>query len=438
MRIGYLDCFSGVAGDMWVGALLDLGVPFEALQAAVQSLRLEGVRIQREAVLRAGIAATRFVVQVDGREPGAAPEPTPGDHHHHPHAHDHGHDHAHDHAHDHPHGEAHAHVHAHGDAPVQAGRPHRHLADIRAILHRADLPDVVRQQCDAVFAAIAEAEARQHGCSVDTVHFHEVGAEDTIVDIVCACLGTHLLGIDRLYSSAVAVGSGTVRCEHGLLPVPAPGTLDLLFGMPVRHGGLCGERTTPTGAALLRVLVAEFEPQFHWVPGARGHGAGRRDDDGHANVLRLTVGEQRDAHSATAVQELSCQLDTATGETLAWLLDELLRRGALDAFATPIVMKKGRPAQQLTALCDDAHADALQTFLLEESSSLGVRRRRLERAVLERWQESRATALGPVAYKVARLPSGALLARPEDDELRRLCAAHGLSRSEVLRRLLAE
>lgn len=394
MRIGYLDCFSGVAGDMWVGALLDLGVPLSALQAAVASLDLPGVTIRQERVQRAGIAACRFLVDVVAAPP----------HHHHDHAH----------------------------------HAHRHLADIRTLLARADVPAGVRAQCEAVFLAIAEVEARQHGTGIEQVHFHEVGAEDTIVDVLCACLGTHLLGLERLYSSAVAVGSGTVRCEHGVLPVPAPGTLDLLYGMPVRQGGLLGERTTPTGAALLKVLVAEFEPQFTWLPGARGHGAGARDDDGQPNLLRLVVGELPSPGSATSVHELCCQLDTADGEAIGWLLDELLRRGALDAYATAVVMKKGRPGFLLTAICDDGCADPLATFLLEESSSLGVRRQRLRRDVLERWQERRQTPFGEVAFKVARLPSGRLLARPEDDEVRRLCAEHGLPRAEALRRLLPD
>ncbi|MCA8950002.1 MAG: LarC family nickel insertion protein, partial [Planctomycetes bacterium] len=220
--------------------------------------------------------------------------------------------------------------------------------------------------------------------------------------------------------------------------VPAPATAALLRGIPVRTGGLAGERTTPTGAALLRVLADAFDEPLTLRSEAIGYGAGSRDDPQVPNLLRLTVGTASPPGgpgSATTVVELCCQLDTAAGELVGWLLDELVARGALDAFATPIQMKKGRPGLMLTALCDEARAPALRTLLLEESTSLGVRYQSFAREVLERWQERRATALGDVTWKCARLPSGAVVARPEDDELRRLCREHGLGRAEVLRRL---
>ncbi|MGE3174483.1 MAG: nickel pincer cofactor biosynthesis protein LarC [Planctomycetota bacterium] len=419
MRIGLLDCFSGVSGDMWVGALLDAGLPLAALEEVVARLGLPGVRVRREAVLRAGLAGTRFVVEVHGREPGRALDDA-----------------------------LHGAPSAGGPVlrPLAAGplvqpaaaaaaHEHRRLRDIERIVDGARLPDPVRERCLQVFLAIADVEARAHATTRDDVHFHEVGAVDTIVDIVCACYGTHALGIERLYASAVAVGSGTVRAAHGVLPVPAPATLELLFGVPVRHGGLAGERTTPTGAALLRALVHEFEPQLSWVPDARGYGAGTRDDPAVPNLLRLQLGTLRAPSSPTAVDELQCQLDTATGEQIGWLLDEALSRGAVDAFAQPVQMKKGRPGWLLTVLVDPGRAEALTTMLLEESSTLGVRRHRVDRAVLERWQERRDTALGAVVFKCARLPSGAAVARPEDDEVRRLCGELGIGRAEVLRRL---
>ncbi|MEC7584627.1 MAG: nickel pincer cofactor biosynthesis protein LarC [Planctomycetota bacterium] len=420
MRIGYLDCFSGVAGDMWVGALLDAGLDIADLQSAVASLELPGVTVRAQQVTRCSLAGIRFVVERDGVEIGRAPIELP----------------------------ASAGV---GETAVQQLRPmtpgalapktaasahsHRRLADIVEILERAALPDTVAKNCLRTFEAIAEVEARAHATTIEEVHFHEVGAEDTIVDIVCACLGTELIGIERLYSSAVTVGTGTVRAAHGVLPVPAPATLELLFGVPVRQGVLTGERTTPTGAALLKTLVHEFEPTFTWLPGVRGYGAGTKDDGKVPNLLRLAIGELRDPGSAAELLELSCQLDTATGEQLGWLLDEALRRGATDVFATPVHMKKGRPGHLLTVLCEASRGDDLVTWLLEESSSLGVRQHAVSRAVLERWQQTRSTEFGPVQFKVARLPSGVEAARPEDDEVRRLCAEHGLSRAELLRRL---
>ena len=382
MNIGFLDCFSGVSGDMWVGALVDLGLPLQSLEGAVASLDLPGVEISAEKVLRAGMAGTRFLVQV-----------------------------------------------------VETGS-HRHLGDILAILQRAELPDAVQARCREVFELLADAEARVHGSTREAVHFHEVGGEDTIVDVVCACLGTHLLNLDVLYSSAVVTGKGTVDCEHGVMPVPAPGAMGNLFGIPLRSGGPDVECVTPTGAALLKTLVHTFEPQLTWTPERAGYGAGTRDNPGHPNLLRLTRGVLQRAAGETQLWEIACNLDTATGETLAYLIEAALQRGAADAFATPIHMKKGRPGHQLNALVDEAHREDLTRFLLEESSTLGLRMHRVERQVLERWEETRHTSLGPVRFKVARLPSGHTLARPEDDELLRLGREHGLSRQELRRRLL--
>ncbi|MEO6596599.1 MAG: nickel pincer cofactor biosynthesis protein LarC [Planctomycetota bacterium] len=400
-----LDAWSGVAGDMWVGALLDAGVSLAPLVTAVRSLQLPSVSIRAAKVLRGGLSGTKFDVDVGASE-GAFTA-------------------------------AAASSHAGVRLPGQhAAHGHRGLREIEAIVRRADLPAAVVASCLSTYRAIGEVEAAAHGCSIDEVHFHEVGAEDTIVDVVCACLGTHLLSVERIYANGIAVGSGTVRAAHGLLPVPAPATAALLRGIPVRSGGLAGERTTPTGAALLRTLVAEFDVPITFVAEAIGYGAGTRDDPAVPNLLRLTVGTSVDKTSATELVELQCQLDTATGEQVGWLLDELLQRGAVDAFATPLHMKKGRPGLLLTVLCDDARAGPLTNLLLEESSSLGVRRHRVQRCVLERWQETRETSLGPVVFKVARLPSGAAVGRPEDSEVRRLCEAHSLGRAEVLRRLL--
>jgi len=386
--------------------MLDAGVPFEPLVAAVRSLQLPGVSIRREQVLRASLRGTHFRVDVGGVPDSGAFTLLPQ--------------------------KAHAGIqqpNAHGD------HVHRRLDDIVRIVAAAELPEPVVDRCVAVYRAIGEVEAKAHGTTIDHVHFHEVGAEDTIVDVVCACLATHLLGVDRIHCNGVAVGSGTIRAAHGVLPVPAPATAELLRGIPVRTGGLQGERTTPTGAALLKTLVHAFDEPVSIVADAIGYGAGTRDDPDVPNLLRVTVGHRVASGSALDLIELSCQLDTATGEQVGWLLDELLQKGAVDAFATPVTMKKGRPGLLVTALCDDAHADALGNLLLEESSTLGVRRHRVERRVLERWQETRETDFGEVTFKCARLPSGVVHARPEDDEVRRLASELSLGRAEVLRRL---
>jgi uncharacterized protein (TIGR00299 family) protein len=403
MRVAVLEAWSGVAGDMWVGALLDAGVPLAPLAAAVRSLALPGVAIRAAKVTRGGLSGTHFAVDV---APPAAGQFTPV-----------------------------AAASPLGVTGAAGGHEHRRLRDIERIVQAAELPAAVKADCLAVYRSIGEVEAAAHAVSIDDVHFHEVGAADTIVDVVCACLGTHLLGVERVHCHGLTLGSGTVRAEHGVLPVPAPATAALLRGIPARVGGLRGERTTPTGAALLRHFVDAFDEPLTYTAEAIGYGAGTRDGDDTPNLLRLTVGVEAVAASATELVELQCHLDTATGELVGWLLDELLARGATDAFASPVTMKKGRPGVLLTVLADDARASPLETFLLEESTTLGVRRHRVQRRVLERWRETRATPLGPVAFKVARLPSGVVVARPEDDELRRLGREHGLGRAELLRRL---
>lgn len=408
MRIAILEGWSGVAGDMWVGALLDAGVPMAPLRAAVASLGLPGVAIRADKVLRAGLAGTHFRVEVGGMAAdGAGTAFAPA-------------------------GSA-----AGSGVLLPAGGDHEHrpLREIEAIVGRAELPAAVRADCLAVYRAIGEVEAAAHGCAIDDVHFHEVGAVDTIVDIVCACLGTHLLGVERIHAHGIAVGSGTVRTAHGILPVPAPATAALLRGIPVRQGTLPGERTTPTGAALLRTLVHEFDAPVGYTASAIGYGAGTRDSADVPNLLRLTIGTAVEPLSATDLVELQCHVDTATGELVGWLLDELLRRGAVDAFATMLQMKKGRPGVLLTVLSDPVRAGALADFLLEESTTLGVRSHRVQRRVLERWQETRDTPFGPVVWKCARLPSGAVVSRPEDVELQRVARERGLGRAEVLRRL---
>lgn len=399
MRIARIDAFSGIAGDMWVAALLDLGVPIEELRERLAKLGLEGVSIACERVLRGALAATHFTVTTPGT-PLALGIPLPPRRH---------------------------------DEP--APHAHRGLAEIRAILRRADLPAKVRERAEAVFVALAEAEAKVHGCPIDRIHFHEVGAEDAIVDVVAVVFGTELLGIERYHASEIVVGTGIVQCAHGALPIPAPATLELLTGIPIRSGELRGERTTPTGAALLKVLVHDFARPVAFVPEVVGYGAGTRDDPTTPNVVRITLGRTHEPGSALMIEELACTLDTVTGEQLAFLIEGCLERGALDAYATPVTMKKGRPGQVLTVHCTDAARAELERFLLEESGSLGLRRQRFERCVLERWNETRTTPLGAVVVKCVRLPSGAVVARPEDAEVVRLVRERGLSRREVLARL---
>ncbi len=384
MSFAFLEPFSGVSGDMFVAALCDLGVDVVVLQAAVASLGLPGVAVTTAPVSRAGITATRFLVQVE----------------------------------------------------PPAGEAHRGLAELIATVDRAAVSASVRGRAVAVFERLARAEAKVHGVPIERVHFHEIGAEDTVVDVLCACLGIELLGIQRICAGVVATGSGSLHCAHGELPVPAPATLELLRGVPITAGRAPGERTTPTGAALLAEFVDEFEiDELVWTPDRSGYGAGERDDPGWPNVLRATLGRCQPTGAAACLSAVSCNLDTVTGEGLAHLIEGALALGAADAFALPIVMKKGRPAHQLSVLVDAASRDRIIEFLLEESTSLGVRDHTVDRQVLERWCEQLDTQWGAVTCKVTRLPSGRLVRRPEDDEVSRLVSEFGLSRRFVVAEL---
>ncbi|MBK8977291.1 MAG: nickel pincer cofactor biosynthesis protein LarC [Planctomycetes bacterium] len=380
--IAFLDAQAGVAGDMWVAALLDSGLDLAPLRAAVASLGIAGLDVGAERVTRAGLAAARFVVRL----PAAGPA------------------------------------------------PHRHLADVEALLARAAVPESVRARAVAVFRRLAAVEATVHGTTPDAIHFHEVGAEDALCDVLCACLGLELLGVTAVHTSTIEVGTGTVRCAHGELPVPAPGALGSLLGRPTSRR-LPGERTTPTGAALIAELAtAGAAPDL--VPRRVGYGAGTRDDPTTPNVLRVTLADAAAVGPADGgLFELACNLDTATGEQLGWLTEEAVKRGAVDVWIVPIQMKKGRPGVELRALVDARTRAAVTELLLEESTTLGLRIAAVRREVLERWSETRASALGPVRVKCARLPSGRVVVRVEDDDLRRLCSERGIGRREVLARL---
>jgi uncharacterized protein (DUF111 family) len=402
MPIALVDCFSGAAGDMWVGALLDLGLPLADLAGPVASLGLEGVAVRSERVVRGSLAGTLFVVDTAARPPVLDPGVVV--------------------------------VPRRAAAPAAHHGQHRGLAEIEAILARADVAARVRERCRAVFHCIAEAEAKVHGTTVAQVHFHEVGAEDTIVDVVCAVLGTDLLGIERIHSSEVVVGKGTVRCEHGTLPVPAPGTLEILKGIPIRAGELSGERTTPTGAALLKVLVHDFARPVRCVPERTGYGAGTRDTEDVPNCcasrsrsrsIRVPRRDRRDLvqprhgeRRAAGVPDR--RVPAARGRRRV--------RGAGDGQEGPPGVRAARAVRPR----GEGRGRHVPARGVEHAR---VRMHEPERRVLERWSEMRETALGPVRMKCARLPSGAVVARPEDDEVSRLVRESGLARREVLLRI---
>ena len=323
MRIAYLDCFSGISGDMFLGALVDAGVPFELLQQTVAGLHV-GATLEMSRLDRNGISATKIDVVVNGRKDLPREEFWAAETEQHSHAH----------------GEQHSHSHS------------RHLPEILKIVGAAPISEDARQTASAIFTALGEAEAKVHNVPVEAVHFHEVGAADAIVDIVCAAVGAEALEVERILASPLNVGGGTVKCVHGEMPVPAPATLELLKGIPVYSGEVQKELVTPTGAAIVKVLAAEFGPRPTMTTEQIGYGAGTRDFPQHSNVLRITVGDTVDHGEGTdeEIVVLEANLDDLSPQIIGYIADQVLAEGALDVFATPVQMKKGRPGTLLTIL----------------------------------------------------------------------------------------
>jgi uncharacterized protein (TIGR00299 family) protein len=413
----HLDCASGIAGDMFLGACLDLGMPIEVLQDAVARLGLPGVGVEHRKATRGGIVGTRFRVTLEGRPiEGPDPEEVPAEHaaahhHHHPHDHKHHHHHHEDHHHDHNH-------------------PHEHsrdLAAIRELIRGSALVPAVRDRALALFERLGVAEAKVHGVPLDRVHFHEVGAIDSIVDLVGAAAAVEFLAPARLTSSAVNVGGGRVRTAHGELPVPAPATAELLFGIPVFGGG-GGELTTPTGAVLLAELVDEYVEVPALVLEGAGYGLGKRDLADRPNAVRLLRGRGGEARSEVLpeVTVIECEVDDFPGEGFGFLLERLLAAGALDVYFTAVQMKKNRPGTLVTVLCRRPQLEALAGILMVESGSLGCRYQAAVRIEAEREVAEVATPFGVVRVKRSRLDGRPLAAAPEYDDCRRLALEHGV------------
>jgi hypothetical protein len=409
----HLDCSSGIAGDMFLGACLDLGLPLEVLSETVARLGLPGVSVESRRASRGGIAGIRFRVLVDGR-PLEGPDPEEQAHHHHHHHHEHPHEHGPD------------HHHHHG--------PHRGLAEIQGLIGHSALAGPVKERALRLFQRLGEAEAKAHGIPIERVHFHEVGAVDSIVDLVGAAAAIEHLAPERLTCGPVNVGSGRVRTAHGELPVPAPATAELLRGIPV-HGGPGGELTTPTGAALLAELVDEYLDFPAMVLEGAGYGLGKKDLPTQPNALRLLSGRAGRAARAE-VMVVECEVDDLPGEGFGFLMERLLESGALDVYFTPVQMKKNRPGTLVTLLCRRPQLQTLAGVLLAESGSLGCRYHAAARFEAEREILEVQTAFGTVRVKRARLDGRPLATAPEFEDCRRLALAHGVPWREVYRAAL--
>jgi hypothetical protein len=416
MRIAYLDCFSGISGDMLLGAMVDAGVPLTLLQQTAAGLNV-GARLEARKVMRGGITGTKVDVVTAEVE-------TSHEHEHGEHSHEHSHGHEHDHSHE-GHGErAHDHVHPHSHEHEHSQAEHRPLSKILEIIAAAQLTETVRENASRAFRLLGEAEAAIHSIPVDQVHFHEVGAVDTIVDIVCAAAGAAHLEVDRWVASALNVGSGTVQCAHGTLPVPAPATLALLGDAPVYAAGPAMERVTPTGAAILRMLNVEYSslPPMHVL--STGYGAGGRDTPGQPNLLRLMIGEmggrkRQDEADLELLAILETVIDDSTPQLLAYVSERLLEAGAWDVYRVPVQMKKGRTGVQLTVLCAPDRLAELRAIVFRETTTIGVHWRVEEKMALRREFVEVETQWDKVRMKVARSAGGEVLnASPEYEDCR--------------------
>lgn len=406
-----------------LGALVDAGVPLDHLAEAVAALKI-GARLEARKVTRAGIAATK--VDVVTEESGEPHEDPPG--HDHEHSHDHAHAHSHDHGHSHAHekGREHSHAHSHQE--------HRSLSTILKIIREAPLSPWVKERSTRAFQALGEAEAGIHAIPVEKVHFHEVGALDTIVDIVGAAAGAEFLKVEKWLASPLNVGSGTVKCAHGTLPVPAPATLALLGDAPIYSGGEPMERVTPTGAAILRMLEVEYGSLPAMRVSSFGYGAGGRETRGQANVVRLLAGETDGGELSTErIAILETVIDDSTPQLLAYVSERLLEAGAWDVYRIPVQMKKGRTGMQVTVLCSPDRVARLREMLFRETTTIGVHWRIEDKVALGREFAEVQTGWGVVRMKVARFASGAEAnAAPEYEDCRRIAVEQNIPLKQVM------
>jgi hypothetical protein len=447
MRIAYLDCFSGMSGDMFLGALVDAGVPPRVLEETVAALEV-GARLEISRVTRSGITATKVDVYSHGEKD--LPREVYWEQRERSQGHQHGHDH------EHPHqGQDHGREHdavalrehnftqepSRAEAPASPEHAHgRGLSEIRGIIAKAAISETARKTATAVFQALGEAEAKIHSSDIETIHFHEVGAVDAMVDIVCAAVGAEALGVEEIICSPLNVGGGTVKCAHGTFPVPAPATLELLKHAPVYSSGIQAELVTPTGAAIIKTLVKRFSSFPEMKIEKAGYGAGTRDFPGHANVVRLTIGESQPTLAANTSQQiitlLEANIDDLNPQVFGYVMDRLLEEGALDAFGMPVQMKKSRPGMLLTVLCRPEDAAKLTQLIFAETTTLGVRRREERRQTLARNWVTVATRWGEVRLKVASMNGTITNYAPEYEDCRRIASEHRVPLKNVMQEAL--
>jgi len=380
MSVAYFDCFAGAGGDMIVGSLLDAGAELSSIEKELSRLHTPGYTLRSERVQRRGLTGTKFTVEIEAQSPP----------------------------------------------------PERKFSDIQDMIARSQLAPRVASRASRIFTKLAESEAQVHGTALQEVHFHEVGAIDSIVDIVGACVGLELLGVDQMYCSAIPVGSGTLECLHGTLPVPAPATARLLVGAKVTPAGVAGEVTTPTAAAVLTSLTEGYGSIPSMNVTSVGYGAGSRDTSEIPNLLRVFIGELEAPGTADTVVELSANIDDCTGEVLGATIEKLLSAGSRDAWVVPIVMKRSRPGYLLSALCSESNVDRIEQIIFEETTTFGIRHRRVERSKLAREHLTVETPYGPIRIKIGRHGQREATSSPEFADCEAAASAHSVPIKEVM------
>lgn len=398
MKIAYFDCFSGISGDMALGALVDAGVQPDALKAELAKLNLDEFALHFEKSTKHGITGTRAIVETTEFKSAASCSKNPN-------------------------GDAHHQAHTH--------QPSRCLSDVLAILDNSTLGKSLVSRAKRIFDRLTEAEAKIHNTPKERVRLHEVSGVDSIVDITGVVIGLHLLGIEEIYASPLSLGSGFVRCDHGLMPVPAPGTLELLQGVPVRHTEIRQELVTPTGAAIVTTLGRGFGPMPEMVIRRIGYGAGTRDLEEQPNLLRMVTGEKRSGFEHDQVCLIETNLDDVSPEITAYVTEKLFNQGALDVFLTPILMKKGRPATKLSVLANVTLREAMMESLLTETTTFGVRCSTVQRYKLSRNFTEVKTRWGIIRVKHGYLGDKLLKSIPEYEDCKRLAEQYHIPIQEV-------
>lgn len=426
--IAYFDCFSGISGDMVLGALVDAGADLRSIEAELRRLNLPGWSISSQKVQRGAIFATKVNVETQDHKPATAPPESQRSDSRHAHEHAHSHPHENEHHHEPEHGHTRVHEHPHAT--------HRSLSEIVKMIDAAGLAPRATERAKRIFRRLGEAEACVHHVLIDQVHFHEVGAVDSIIDIVGAAIGFELLGIDELACSSFDVGGGEVKTEHGLLPVPAPATVELLRGAPTHSSGICRELVTPTGAAIATTLSTRFAEIPPMILRSIGYGAGSADLAEKPNVLRLLIGERTETQlgerSDATVTVIETNVDDMSPQVYGYFAERALSAGALDVFSTPAQMKKNRPGLLITLLSDSDNVSRLIDLVFRETTTIGVRTYEVRRKTLEREFVPVQTAFGEVRMKLSRMNGTILNAAPEYEDCQKIAAEKGVPLKQVI------